>query len=171
MRPVFLIGFMATGKTTVGKLVAARLGSTFVDLDARIVEAAGSSIPDLFAREGEEGFRAREATALAEVAEREDVVVATGGGAACREANLALMLAAGRVVWLKVSPAEVLRRTAGGTGRPLLDGAEDPLAKATTLLRAREAFYARAHHAVDTDGVSPGAVAERVVALLEGALS
>lgn len=171
MRPVFLIGFMATGKTTVGKLLAARLGCTFMDLDARIVEVAGCSIPALFAREGEEGFRAREAKALAEVAERSDLVVATGGGAACREANLALMLAAGRVVWLKVSPAEVLRRTAGATGRPLLDGAEDPLGKATTLLRAREPFYARAHHAVETDGVSPGAVADRVFALLEGALS
>jgi shikimate kinase len=81
------------------------------------------------------------------------------------------MLSTGSVVWLKVSPAEVLRRTAGGTGRPLLDGAEDPLAKATTLLASREPYYARAHHAVETDGVSPAAVADRVFALLEGASS
>ena len=171
MRPVFLIGFMATGKTTVGRLLASRTGRAFVDLDALVVEQAGRAIPAIFRDEGEEGFRARESAALAEAASRPNVVVATGGGAACGEKNLTLMREAGTVIWLKVSPAEVLRRTGGPSGRPLLDGSEDPLARVTTLLAAREPFYARAHGAVDTDGVAPAFVADRVLALVEGASS
>lgn len=160
---------MATGKTTVGKLIAARQRTRFIDLDAVIAEQAGQGIPAIFAKEGEEGFRAREAAALADVAKLQDVVVATGGGAACREENLATMLAAGVVVWLKVSPAEALRRVGSASGRPLLDGAADPLARINDLLALREGFYARATSVVDTDGVPAAVVAERVLALLEGA--
>ena len=165
--PIFLIGFMATGKTTVGRLVARRRGWAFVDLDETITSAAGMSVADIFAREGEAGFRRREAEAIRAAATRPRTVVATGGGAACREENLAVMLASGRVVALSATPAEVLKRTGRGSGRPLLDGKADPLGTAAALLAEREPFYARAHHTVDTVGKAPADVAELVLAALE----
>ena len=82
-------------------------------------------------------------------------VVATGGGAACRKENLALMLSSGRVVALAVSAAEAVRRTGSRSGRPLLDGSANPLAAATALLSSRQPFYARAHLRVETDGTRP----------------
>jgi shikimate kinase len=168
--PVFLIGFMATGKTTVGRLVARRRGWTFVDLDESIVAAAGMPVAEIFAREGEAGFRRREAEALRAAAARRRTVIATGGGAACREENLTTMLGAGRVVALSATPAEVLRRTGRGSGRPLLDGKADSLGTAASLLAAREPFYARAHHTVDTVGKAPAEVATLVLAALDGAI-
>jgi shikimate kinase len=161
--PIFLIGFMATGKTTVGRLLAARLGYRLVDLDEMIAREAGRTVPQIFDAEGEAGFRAREARAVAAAAAETRVVVSTGGGAACREDNLGTMLAAGRVVALTVTPEEAVRRARGGAGRPLLAG-PDPLGKARALLAARAPFYARAHLSVDTVGRSPDDVAREVLA-------
>jgi shikimate kinase len=165
--PIFLVGFMATGKTTVGRILAARLGWQLVDLDELIVEEAGQSVPRLFEAEGEAGFRAREARALGAVSARQRLVVATGGGAACREDNLRTMLAAGRVVALAITPEEAVRRARGGAGRPLLEGQADPVARASALLAARAPFYARAHLQVDTVGRLPQDVARDVLAWLE----
>ena len=160
--PIFLVGFMGSGKTTIGKLLARRLGWTFADLDDLVVRAAGMPIREIFAREGEPAFRRRETDALREAAASRRAVVATGGGAACREENLALMLGAGRVVALAVSAAEAVRRTGAASGRPLLDGAPDPLAAAATLLAARQAFYARAPWQFETDGRSPAKIANEI---------
>jgi len=90
-------------------------------------------------------------------------VIATGGGAACREPNLAAMLAAGQVVALSATPAEVIRRTGTGPGRPLLHGKADPEGVAAALLAEREPFYARAHHRVDTVGRAPADVTREIV--------
>jgi len=165
--PLFLVGFMASGKSTVGRLVATRLGWEFRDLDRVIADAAGRTIPEIFAAEGEEGFRRREAQAVAEAAELRNAVIATGGGAACREANLSRMLAAGHVVALAVSPEEVVRRTQGRSNRPLLDGAPDPLVAATALMEARAPFYARAHATIQTQDRQPDEVAAAVMRVLE----
>jgi shikimate kinase len=119
--PIFLIGFMASGKTTVGRLLAERLEWAFVDLDKLIEDGAGGTVADIFAAEGEEGFRKRETEALREVAQRRKTVIATGGGAPCREENLEAMLGAGRVFWLEVSPEEAVQRAGKASGRPLLD--------------------------------------------------
>jgi shikimate kinase len=164
--PIFLIGFMTSGKSTVGRLVAGRLGWDFRDLDQVITAPAGMSVAQIFAAEGEAGFRRREADALATAAGWRRTVVATGGGAACEETNLRRLLDAGRVVTLGVSPAEVVRRSRGGAERPLLAGGGNPLRAATDLLRARAGFYARAHHQVETDGRSIEAVAEEVLRVL-----
>ncbi|HVV15690.1 MAG TPA: shikimate kinase [Polyangia bacterium] len=164
--PIFLVGFMGSGKTTVGRLLAARLGWSFADLDDRIVRAAGLPIPEIFAREGEPAFRRRETDALRAAAAERRIVVATGGGAACREENLDTMRAAGRVVALGVSPREAVRRAGAASGRPLLDGAADPLANAAALLAAREPFYARADVRVETDGRPPARIAEQIAAQL-----
>lgn len=158
---------MATGKTTVGRMVADRLGRPFVDLDQAIEETAGKPVAEIFRTEGEPAFRRAEAEALRRALDRGDVVLATGGGAACREDNLQQMLARGRVVALSVTPAEVIARTGGASGRPLLDGAGDPLSAARRLLEAREPFYARAHVRVDTVGKTPAQVADEVLAAIE----
>ena len=152
--PIFLIGFMASGKTTVGRLLAERLEWAFVDLDKLIEDGAGRTVTDIFAAEGEAGFRKRETEALREVAQRRKTVIATGGGAPCREENLEAMLGAGRVFWLEVSPEEAVQRAGKASGRPLLDAAVDPVAAARELLDGRRSFYERAHARVDTNGSS-----------------
>jgi shikimate kinase len=167
-QPIVIIGFMGTGKTTVGRLVAHRLGHRFVDLDAVIERLAGRPIADIFRAEGEAAFRKLETEALAQTLGEGGIVLATGGGAACREPNLGMMLARARVVALSATPEEVLRRTGRASGRPLLDGAADPLAQARDLLSAREPFYARAHVRVDTVGKQPEEVAAEVVAAVSG---
>jgi shikimate kinase len=159
---------MATGKSTIGSLLAIAWGWELIDLDQQIVLLAGMSVADIFRQEGEPGFRLREAQALRQAGHRTRVVVATGGGAACREDNLSFMLGAGTVVGLSAPPAEVLRRAQGDdrSARPLLAGDQDPLAAAATLLSAREPFYARSHHRVDTVGKTPDEVAREVADLL-----
>jgi shikimate kinase len=166
--PIFLVGFMATGKTTVGRILAARLGWKLVDLDEVIASEAGRTVPEIFAAEGEAGFRTREARAVQAVSAERRIVVATGGGAACREDNLKQMLDAGRVVALAITPEEAVRRARGGVGRPMLAG-PDPVATATALLEVRAPFYARAHLQVDTVGRLPQDVARDVLAWIGAA--
>ena len=158
---------MASGKSTVGRLVAEQLGWAFCDLDELIVAAAGRTIPEIFAAEGEPGFRIREAEAVRASTGSRRTVVATGGGAACREENLAAMLKSGVVVTLEVSPDEVLRRAGSRSSRPVLASAADPRATVIELQRAREPFYARAHARVETDGRPPEQVAADVLRVLE----
>jgi shikimate kinase len=165
--PLFLVGFMASGKTTIGKLLAARLGWAFVDLDELVVAGAGRTVAEIFAAEGEAGFRRRETAAVRDAAARRRTVIATGGGAACREENLTAMLAAGPVVALAVSAEEAVRRAGPGSGRPLLDGKADPVAAARGLLAARDPFYARARLRIDTDGRTPTEIADAVVRALD----
>lgn len=154
--PIFLIGFMATGKTTVGRLLAEKLGRAFVDLDAEIERVAQKRVPEIFRTEGEAGFRAREALEVARVAQKDGVVVACGGGAPCYGDNLARMRASGIVIALSASLEEILRRAAadgGAARRPLLEGAR-------ALYQEREAVYRSADIVLDTDGKTPEALAE-----------
>jgi shikimate kinase len=169
MTTVYLTGFMGSGKSTVGPLVAARLGVPFADLDARIEAVAGQPIPALFADEGEAGFRAREAAALRGTAGFGGVV-ALGGGALVDDANRAWAKAHGCVVYLRASPTALAARLAAtAAGRPLLhDAAGQPLppdrlrARVARLLAARAATYADAHRTVRADAL-PSVVASRVV--------
>ena len=158
-----MIGFMATGKSTVGRLIAAHMGRSFIDLDSAVEVQAGISVADIFRRQGEAGFRKQESAALTTALQTSDAVIATGGGAACREDNLQNMLAAGFVVALTADPAEVIRRVGAVSGRPLLDGAQDPQGQAMRLLAQREPFYARAHARFDTVGRPPEQVAADVI--------
>ena len=159
-----LIGFMGTGKTTVGRLLAAELGSEFVDLDALIAERSGLSIPAIFAREGEEGFRRREKELLRAVAGRPRQVLATGGGIVLDPANVETLRATGLVVWLHASLSAIVARVGRGEGRPLLKGG-DLETTAAALLAAREEIYRRAaDFAVDTTDLPPAEVARRVAA-------
>jgi shikimate kinase len=151
---IFLIGFMGSGKTTHGKKIARMIAYDFVDMDAWIVGQEGKSVPQLFADEGEAYFRARETDAIRELASREQVVIATGGGAPCHGQNIELMKEAGLVIYLKFSPAALLSRLMQSkTERPLLTGKSEPemLETIEKLLAERETYYAQAH--MITDGL------------------
>jgi shikimate kinase len=160
----FLVGFMGTGKSTLGRQVAERMGLPFVDLDERIERSSGRSVSEIFAREGEDGFRRRESQALLElVKEPEQMVVATGGGAFTVDANRLLMKSAGVVVWLDVPIREILAR---------IDGVERPLWKTPQEVRAlhelRRGSYQQAHHRLALDGTGPSEAVERLHRLLLG---
>jgi shikimate kinase len=165
-RPIFLIGFMGAGKSTVGRLLADRLGRAFVDLDERIASEAQATIPELFAEEGEAGFRRREAALLAEVIAEGAQVVAPGGGAPCHGDNLERMLASGVVAYLSSSVDEILARVGAAADRPLLAGPGDRRATVERLLQARQAHYQRAHFTVETSGIPPSQVVARLIAEL-----
>jgi shikimate kinase len=162
-RPLFLIGMMATGKSTVGRLLAERLGRPFVDLDERIEQWAGATVPEIFASEGEAGFRAHEAAALGALLDGGELVVAVGGGAPCFGDNLARMLAAGTVVCLTADAEEIAARVGDARSRPLLAGAADRRAVIRRLLDERAPFYRRAPHVVDTTGQRPSQVLARLI--------
>lgn len=161
MGTLWLVGMMGVGKTTVGRLVAGRLQRPFVDLDEAVAAAAGRPIPEVFAAEGEPGFRRREAAALAATAGTA-AVVACGGGVVGDPVNVDLMRRRGRVVWLEAPAAVLAGRVGEGAGRPLLAG--EGVAALGPLLAARRAAYAAAADLrVDTTTRSPEEVAEEVV--------
>lgn len=161
---IVLTGFMATGKSSVGRLVAERLGRPFVDLDERIAAQAGKAIPEIFAQDGEAAFRDLEAAACAWAGEQSGLVIATGGGAALRQANRDALMARGVVICLEATPEAILERLDGATDRPMLGDGDRP-ARVRELLQERAAAYAALPHHVDTTGLSVTQVAGRVLAL------
>lgn len=166
LRPIFLVGFMGTGKSTTGLLLAAKLERRFVDLDAVIEEEAHMTIPEIFFNERESGFRAREAAALRRVAAQGPQVIAVGGGAPAHGDNMDFMLHAGTVVGLAAGVDELVRRIGDAETRPMLTG-KDVRAEIDKLLPVRQPFYARAHVTVDTSGMSPSQVVRKIAEALE----
>lgn len=150
--PIILTGPMGSGKSSVGHLLAARLGYDFVDLDALLVEQAGTSINRIFAEQGEAVFRERETERLASLAGRERMVLATGGGAVIREQNRRLMRALGLVVNLTAQVPELAHRLAQADDRPLLQGEQPLEARIAGIMAEREPFYADADIRIDTTG-------------------
>lgn len=165
---IVLVGFMAAGKTTVGRRLAERLGYRFVDLDEEVVRRAGRPISEIFRLEGEAAFRRMEAEVTRGLDRVERVVVAAGGGWMARPELRDRWPDAARV-WLRVGAEEAVARLGPSlASRPLLAIEEDPTAVARRLLRAREASYARAELSVDTVGRTPDRVVEEVLGRLEG---
>lgn len=160
--PIFLVGMMGAGKSTVGKCLAERLGMDFVDLDEELERRCGVSIPFIFREEGEEGFRRRESVLIEEFTRAKGLVVATGGGAVTQEKNRTLLKNAPIfTVHLKVSAEQCYRRTKN-SDRPLLQ-CENPLEKITLLLESRNPLYGEvASLTVDTDGKASKRVAEEL---------
>lgn len=138
---ILLIGLMGSGKTTVGRIVAQMIGFQFVDTDAMIVEATGKTIPEIFAAEGEAGFRLRESAALRSLLGKRGCVIATGGGIITQPRNLPVLRHLGYIAWLDADPERLARRTASNNNRPLLAGEEDPKAKLERLLIERKPLY------------------------------
>ncbi|HLN61798.1 MAG TPA: shikimate kinase [Symbiobacteriaceae bacterium] len=165
---IVLVGMMASGKSTVGRLLAETLGRPFIDTDGAIVANAGQTIPEIFAAEGEAGFRAREAAVIAAVAARDGCVVATGGGAVLDPANREALRRTGLVFWLDVPTADLYARAKaqGLAERPLLAGA-DPLGTLTARADERAGAYAAAaHYRVDAGGLAPAAAVTAILAIL-----
>ena len=157
---------MGTGKSSVGKVLAARTGRRFVDLDEAVVAAAGMSITDIFASRGEPAFRALESEALYTLASDSCLVVATGGGAVIDPENRRTMRSSGVIVNLTASADSIGERLTGDESRPLLreDGSRS---KITSMLAEREPYYADADVRIETSGRSVEEIVEKILVWLK----
>jgi shikimate kinase len=163
---IVLVGFMGTGKTTVTRLLAERLGVGRVDLDEEIEREAGCTIAELFDTKGEAHFRDLESAVLERLmASDRPLVLATGGGAVLREANREAMLRSGFVAALTASPERIIERVSGDASRPLLRG--DVEERVRRLLAERKTAYDFAHIRIDTTDLSPDEVADRILAAVK----
>ena len=166
---LYLVGMMGSGKSTAGRHLADLLGYRFLDADTSIEQVAGRSIPDLFASEGESGFRALEAAVLNQIASWHSLVVATGGGVVTRPEDWG-QLHQGVVIWLDAPDALLLERLSSDpTPRPLLQ-ADDPAARLATLLAERRPLYAQADLHILQDGRPADQVASQILEALPGVL-
>ena len=166
MKPVFLIGYMGCGKTTLGEVLARQMGLSFIDLDEYIERKQGRSIVEIFDEMGEERFRQLETAALCYVAAMSDVIVACGGGTPCHGDNMALMNQAGITVWLTTSPERITSRLLlpeQRAKRPkfanLPDEAFLPIVKRE--LEARTPYYSKAQLQFDSTDIETGPATER----------
>jgi shikimate kinase len=169
---LFLIGARGTGKSTVGRVLATRLGWGFVDADERLEAGAGRTIAQIFAAEGEAGFRDRESAVLAETAALTRHVIATGGGIVLRQSNRELLRNSGFVVWLTATPEQAFARLqadpATAARRPNLTPAGG-LEEMKALMAAREDLYRQtAHLALDAGDRSPESVADDILSAWNG---
>ncbi|MFN3648096.1 MAG: shikimate kinase [Armatimonadota bacterium] len=161
-----LVGFMGTGKSAVGRALAARLGRPLVDTDLRLAHRAGLSIPEIFRAHGEERFRELETEEARRVSRPAGLVVSTGGGILGRDENVELLRRGGVLIRLTSRPEVILRRTAPWDNRPMLATAADPRAAVERLLAVREARYALADWTLDTSDLSVDQVVEEICAAL-----
>lgn len=165
-RNIYLVGPMGVGKSTIGRVLAAELHLNFRDSDKVIEDRTGANIPWIFDMEGEEGFRDRESSVLAELAKEQDVVIATGGGIILREANRAVMKSSGHVFYLTASIEHLVERTSRDKKRPLLQ-VENPRQKIIELLAMRDPMYREAaDFVINTDRRSPKLVAQEISSLI-----
>jgi len=164
---VALVGLPGSGKSTLGHLLARRLGWDFVDSDKYIEEQTGCSITEIFAREAETGFRRRERAALSAICKLRRHVIATGGGAVLLEDNRSLLRQNCLVVYLRAQPDDLFRRLLGDRGRPLLRTA-DPFKTLCQLFCERDEFYLQtAHLVLDTQRRSKNATVSAIFRELE----
>ncbi|WP_348695140.1 bifunctional shikimate kinase/3-dehydroquinate synthase AroKB [Duganella fentianensis] len=150
MPNVFLVGLMGAGKTTIGRILARKLGLRFIDSDHEIEARTGATIPWIFEIEGEASFRRREAEVIRELTGQQDIVLATGGGAILNPESRAYLQERGTVIYLRASVNSILQRTAHDKNRPLLQTA-DPRKKLEELMAVRDPLYTEvAHMVIDT---------------------
>jgi len=168
---IALIGYRCSGKTVVGRELAARLGWKFVDTDSVIEKRAGKSVAKIFENEGDKVFRALERKAIKELADATECVIAAGGGALGSRANVAALKRQGKVIWLETSAEELIRRARADEKEnvkrpPLTDMPLDEEIRAT-LEKRTPPYRAAADCIISTDGYTSGEIVERVVSYLE----
>ncbi len=165
---IALIGFMGVGKTAVGKVLAEKLGRSFVELDSLIEQKAGKSIPDIFQQDGETAFRELEIEVTKEVSKDRNLVIACGGGVVLNKINIDRLRQQSRIVYLTASLGVILKRVSGdGDERPLLKAANRAL-NIRELLRFRKPFYERAADiTIDTSKLDIDSVAEQIIEKLK----
>jgi len=159
---ISLVGFMGTGKTSAGKLVAKKLGMKYVDTDEVVEENAGMKVSDIFSNFGEPYFRDLEAKAVKQVSERDNQVISCGGGVVLRDENVKNLKRGGPVICLAASPEAVFERVKHETHRPLLK-VPDPKERIRELLAERAPHYAKADHSIDTTELSVEQVAAKII--------
>ena len=137
---LILVGMMGSGKTTMGRVLARHLGKEFVDSDEEIIKRTGVTVPHIFDVEGEAGFRQREAAAIRELAGRDNLVLATGGGAVLDGDNREILKQSGIVIYLKANAHDLWQRTRHDRNRPLLQ-TENPYARLVELFQQRDPLY------------------------------
>jgi shikimate kinase len=163
---IALIGFMAVGKSAVGRTLAKRLRRRFVDLDRQIEKAAGMKVRDIFEQKGESFFRQCEKQTLADVLREENQVIATGGGVVLDDDNLALLREKTLLVCLSASTDAIMHRVGSGTSRPLLKG-PNRRERIEELVLARQKRYDQAHVAIDTDQLTLNQVVDKIMAIVQ----
>ncbi len=150
---IYLVGFMGTGKSAVGRELAKKKKWHFVDLDELIELKEKRAIADIFAKEGEPYFRKIESKVLKEVSKEKGFVIGCGGGIVINEENIKIMKASGTIICLSAKPEVILKRVSGATHRPLLN-VENPKEKIELLLKLRSPYYAKADKTIDTSKLS-----------------
>jgi len=163
---IFLTGFMGAGKSTVGHALATLTGCPFYDLDSLIVDKEQRSIADIFKTDGEEYFRNCETNVLSALNEEKNAVYATGGGIVLREENRSLMRGTGRVIYLRTRWDTLCERLKDSVDRPLVDPAKGWYDLEQLWLH-RKPLYHDADLIVDTDGITPREIAEKIVSMLQ----
>jgi shikimate kinase len=172
---IYLAGFMGSGKSTIGPILANTLGYDFLDIDKIIEGKTTKRIVDIFAESGEEAFRSIERNTLKEISVRDRCVVSLGGGTIANVENFRLIRESGMIIYLQLSPEEILKRVHFKTDRPMLkDGQGEKLpeekmrGRIQELLQRREEFYLQADIVVKTDQVKVGTTVDEIVHKLRG---
>lgn len=165
MQNIYLVGFMGTGKTVVGEILAKKMAKEFIEMDAVIEEKQGIEIVDIFAQQGEACFRSLEKILLGSLSKREDLVVSCGGGLICDHENLKLLKETGVVFALTASVSTIYQRVKEHSHRPILN-VDNPQEKIKQLLERRAPFYDQARHSIDSDNLSPEEITDKIIAIL-----
>lgn len=161
---IILVGFMGAGKSSVGRLLARRLGRCLVETDDMITAGEGRTIAEIFRVDGEARFRELEAEVLDALTLKTGEVIATGGGLPCRDGRMARLRALGTVIWLKSDVRVAYERARRSGARPMLAGRS--LTEIESLYRQREPYYEQAHITIDTTGLGVDQVVGRAVSML-----
>ncbi len=169
MNRIILMGFMGTGKSTTGRILAQKLGYEFLDLDKIIEEKEQRSIPEIFQKEGEAYFRRKEKEMARAVCQKDNTVIAVGGGTVVDPENKELLLSAGKLIALYADVDTILERTRGEGTRPVLDKAAEAGRREAIehLLKERRDAYRGAHFSIDTSHISPLEVAEGILRFIK----
>ena len=166
MHNIYLVGFMGTGKTAVGRQLAKKKEWQFVDLDDLIELQEKRTISSIFVQDGEPYFRQVEKKVLQKVAKEKKFVVACGGGIVLDKDNLKIMKKTGIIICLSASPQVILERTATYYHRPLLN-VSNPKKQIELLLKLRAPYYAQAHQTIDTSQISIGEAVDKILKLVQ----
>jgi shikimate kinase len=160
MKNIYLVGFMGSGKSTVGKILAEKLNMNFIDIDKLIEEKEGMKIKDIFGQRGESYFRELERKQMKAIVNQEGLVVSTGGGLGANLDNINLMKKNGDVIWLDVSLNTVLDRLKNDQDRPLL---KQPIEKIKQLFEERKNVYRLANIRINADKKTPSQIVEEIL--------
>ncbi len=167
-KTIYLIGMMGAWKTTVGKILAAKLGQPFIDTDTKLMKTAGVSTAELFKTRGEDYFRDQETHLLKQISVNSGHVISTGGGIILQELNRQILRSTGVVILLFAHPRVLLQRMRNLKNRPLLSSSKQPDSTLTKLWYERKDLYqSTAHHEINTENLSPNEVCDEIIHLLE----